>query len=89
MYVFVDAIYVKARIDHQVVTRAVVIATGVTAGRGRGVLGIDVGYSEAEVFWRAFLTGLKDCGLAGVELTISDAHRGLQTSIRRTIPRTM
>ena len=30
-YVFLDATYVKARIDHQVVSRAVVIATGVTA----------------------------------------------------------
>ena len=34
-YVFVDATYVKARVDHQVVSRAVVIATGVTAEGGR------------------------------------------------------
>jgi putative transposase len=55
-YVFLDATYVKARVDHQVVSRAVVIATGVTAEGGREVLGVDVGDSEDAVFWTAFLT---------------------------------
>lgn len=84
-YVFVDATYVKARVDHQVVSRAVVIATGVTAEGGREVLGVDVGDSEDEVFWTAFLTSLKDRGLGGVDLVISDAHRGLQAAIRKTM----
>jgi len=84
-YVFLDATYVKARVDHQVVSRAVVIATGVTFEGGREVLGVDVGDSEDEVFWTAFLTSLKDRGLSGVELVISDAHRGLQAAIRRTM----
>lgn len=84
-YVFLDATYVKARVDHQVVSRAVVIATGVTAEGGREVLGVDVGDSEDAVFWTGFLTGLKDRGLGGVDLVISDAHRGLQASIRKTM----
>ncbi len=84
-YVFLDATYVKARVDHQVVSRAVVIATGVTAEGGREALGVEVGDSEDAVFWTGFLTSLKDRGLAGVELVISDAHRGLQASIRRTM----
>jgi putative transposase len=84
-YVFVDVTYVKARIDHQVVSRAVVIATGVTAEGGREVLGVDVGDSKDEVFWTALLTSLKDRGLAGVNLVISDAHRGLQAAIRKTM----
>jgi putative transposase len=84
-YVFVDATYVKARVDHQVVSRAVVIATGVTAEGGREVLGVDVGDSEDAVFWTAFLTSLKDRGLGGVNLVISDAHRGLQAAIRKTM----
>jgi putative transposase len=45
-YVFVDATYLKARVDGRVVSRAVVIATGVTADGGREVLGLDVGDSE-------------------------------------------
>ena len=54
-YVFVDATYLKARVDGRVVSRAVVIATGVTADGGREVLGLDVGDSEDGAFWTAFL----------------------------------
>ena len=50
-YVFLDATYVKARANHQVVSRAVVIATGVTAEGNREVLGVAVGDSEDELFW--------------------------------------
>ena len=49
-YVFLDATYVKARVDHQVVSRAVVIATGVASEGGREVLGADVVDSEDAVF---------------------------------------
>jgi hypothetical protein len=38
-YLFLDATYLKARVDGRVVSRAVVIATGVTADGGREVLG--------------------------------------------------
>ena len=47
---FLDATYLKARVDGRVVSRAVVIATGVTADGGRGVLGLDVGDSEDGAF---------------------------------------
>jgi putative transposase len=59
----------------------VVIATGVSADGRRQVLGVDVGDSENEVFWTDFLRGLRDRGLAGVQLVISDAHRGLTAAI--------
>jgi len=62
-----------------------VIATGVTAEGGREVLGVDVGDSEDAVFWTALRMSLKDRGLAGVNLVISDAHRGLQAAIRKTM----
>ena len=64
-YVFLDATYVKARVDSRVVSRAVVIATGVTADGGREVLGCEVGDSEDGAFWTAFLRSLKARGLAG------------------------
>src|SRR3954452_2213810 len=63
---------------------AVVVATGITADGGREVLGLDVGDSEDEVFWRAFLTGLKKRGLAGVRLVISDQHAGLVAALKRS-----
>jgi hypothetical protein len=40
---------------HRIVSRAVVVATAVTASGDREVLGVDVGDSEDEVFWPAFL----------------------------------
>ena len=80
-YLFVDATYLKARIDGRVVSRAVVIATGVTADGGREVLGVDVGDSEDGAFWTAFLRSLKARGLHGVQLVISDAHTGLKAAI--------
>jgi putative transposase len=57
-YVFLDATYLKARVDGRVVSRAVVIATGVGADGGREVLGLDVGDSEDGAFWTAFLRSL-------------------------------
>jgi transposase-like protein len=80
-YVFLDATYVKGRVRGRVVSRAVVIATGVTVLGDREVLGIDVGDSEDGAFWTAFLKGLRARGLAGVELVISDHHLGLKQAI--------
>ena len=83
VYVWVDATYVHVREHRHVVSKAVVIATGLRADGHREVLGVDVGDSENEVFWREFLTGLVDRGLTGVRLVISDAHAGLTKAITR------
>jgi transposase-like protein len=82
-YVYLDATYLHVRDDHQVVSKAVVVATGITATGQREVLGVDVGDSEDEVFWRGFLRSLKNRGLGGVRLVISDQHAGLTAAIRR------
>jgi len=82
-YVYLDATYIKARHDHRIVSRAVVVATAVTIDGNREVLGVDVGDSEDEVFWTAFLRTLRDRGLDGVRLVISDAHAGLKAAIGR------
>jgi len=81
VYVFLDATYVKGRVRGRVVSRAVVIATGVTSTGDREVLGIDVGDSEDGAFWTAFLKGLRARGLTGVQLVISDHHLGLKQAI--------
>jgi putative transposase len=84
-YVYLDATYLHVRnATCQVVSMAVVVATGITADGGREVLGLDVGDSEDEVFWRAFLTGLKQRGLGGVRLVISDQHAGLVSALKRS-----
>ena len=80
-YVFLDATYCKARVNHRVVSQAIVVAVGVSADGRREVLGMDVGDSEDGAFWTAFLRGLKTRGLGGVQLVISDAHAGLKAAI--------
>jgi putative transposase len=84
-YVFLDATYCKARVDHRVVSQAVVVATGVAADGRREVLGFDVGDSEDGAFWTAFLRSLKTRGLHGVQLVISDAHAGLKHAIEAVL----
>jgi putative transposase len=84
-YVFLDATYCKARVDHRVVSQAVVVATGLAADGRREVLGFDVGDSEDGAFWTAFLRGLKTRGLHGVQLVISDAHAGLKAAIEAVL----
>lgn len=87
-YVFLDATYCKARIGgdkagkgSKVASQAVVIATGVAADGRREVLGCAVGDSETEAFWSEFLRSLRERGLTGVQLVISDHHRGLRNAI--------
>lgn len=84
-YVYLDATYINVRDDAlgQVVSRAVVIATGITAEGSREILGVDIGDSEDETFWTRFLRSLRDRGLGGVRLVISDAHAGLKASIAK------
>ena len=85
-YVFLDATYLHVRTETaQVTSKAVVVATGVTADGRREILGLDVGDSADEGFWRAFLTGLKKRGLGGVRLVVSDQHAGLVAALRRAL----
>ena len=80
-YIFLDATYCKTRVDHRIVSQAVVIATGISADGRREVLGFQVGDSEDTAFWTEFLRSLRQRGLTGVKLVISDAHAGLRAAI--------
>ena len=85
-YVYVDATYLKVRNSvSQVVSMAMVVATGVTTDGNREILGCDIGDSESEGFWQSFLGSLRARGLTGVRLVIADAHAGLGAAADRTI----
>ena len=84
-YVFLDATYVKAHDGAHVVSKAVIVATGVAADGNREVLGLSVGDSEDKTFWTAFLRQLRTRGLSGVRLVISDAHEGLKAAIDKVM----
>jgi putative transposase len=80
-YLWIDATYVKVRSEGRIVSVAVIVAVGVNNDGRREVLGMDVGPSEAETFWTAFLRKLARRGLRGVKLVISDAHEGIKASV--------
>src|SRR6202166_317016 len=84
-YVWLDATYVTVRQTGRIVSVAVIIATAVNADGRREVLGMDIGPSEAEIFWTEFLRTLTRRGLRGVKLVISDAHEGLKAAITKVL----
>lgn len=84
-YLYVDARYEKVREAGQVRDLAVFLATGITPAGERQVLGVSVSLSEHETHWKAFLKGLKERGLRGVKLVISDDHSGLGAARRAVL----
>lgn len=82
VYLYLDARYEKVRVAGQVRDVAVLVATGINPKGERQILGVSVLLSEHEVHWKAFLKSLKDRGLHGMELIISDDHEGLGAARR-------
>jgi len=82
-YLILDARYEKARVDHRIVDVAVLVAIGVDEEGRRQVLGVETALGETKASWGAFLKGLIERGLTGVELVVSDAHPGLADARRR------
>ena len=84
-YLWIDATYVKVRQNGRIVSVAVIVAVGVNSDGRREVLGMDIGPSEAETFWTAFLRKLARRGLRGVKLVVSDAHEGIKATVAKVL----
>jgi len=84
-YLWLDATFPKVREDGKVQSTALVTAMAVNAEGHREILGIAIGAAETEAFWKSFLRELLDRGLSGVQLVISDAHRGLDNAIAEVL----
>ncbi len=82
-YLWIDAIYEKVRVDDRVESMACVIAIGIGPSNRREVLGFDLIPTESEEGWTQFLKSLKERGLRGVVLVISDGHSGLKAAVRK------
>jgi transposase-like protein len=88
LYLWIDATYVKVRQAGRIVSVAVIVAVGVNSDGRREVLGLEIGPSEAETFWTAFLRKLARRGLRGVKLVISDAHEGIKAAVAKVLSTT-
>lgn len=77
VYVYLDGIWLKRSWGGSVEKVAVLVAIGVSEDGYREILGVCEGLKEDKESWRKFLRHLKDRGLSGVELVISDKSLGL------------
>jgi transposase-like protein len=82
-YIWLDAVVLKVRENHRVVSLSLAIAIGVDRQGERHILGFELGAGETEAFWTEFLRSLRERGLNQAMLVISDAHKGLVSSLSR------
>lgn len=80
-YLILDARYEKVREGGSIRSRAVLIAIGIDWDGRRQILGVDLANRETASSWKNFLLALKERGLKGVELVVSDDHAGLRKAI--------
>jgi transposase-like protein len=82
-FVIVDAMFTKVRGDGPVVSKALLIASGVRTDGHREVLGLAIGDAESASTWGDFFRSLKRRGVDGVDFVISDDHAGLVDAIAK------
>ena len=80
-FVLVDALVIKVREDGRVRQCSLLIATGIDQSGHRHLLGFALGDKESEASWKDFFQSLKERGLSGVDLVVSDDHAGLVKAI--------
>ncbi len=85
-YVYLDGIWLKRSWGGEVKKVAVLVAIGVDQDGYRQILGVVEGAKEDAESWRSFLRHLKERGLAGVELVISDKCLGLVEALGEFYP---
>lgn len=82
-YLIVDAQYHKVREDHKIVPKGILTVVGINREGYRDVLAVQSAPTENETTWSAVFKNLVDRGLQGVQLVISDDHKGLRSAIDR------
>jgi transposase-like protein len=85
-YVYLDGIWLKRSWGGEVKNVAVLVAIGVRSDGYREILGVVEGLKEDTESWRNFLRHLKQRGLRGVQLCISDKCLGLLEALGEFYP---
>jgi len=85
-YVYLDGIWLKRSWGGEVKNVAVLVAIGVNQEGFREILGVAEGAREDADSWRTFLRHLKERGLKGVRLFISDKCLGLVEALGEFYP---
>lgn len=85
-YVYLDGIWLKRSWGGEIKNIAVLVAIGVNSDGHREILGVVEGAKEDTESWRNFLRQLKQRGLGGVQLVISDKSLGLVEALGEFYP---
>ena len=85
-YVYLDGIVLKRSWGGEVCNVSILVAIGVNEQGYRKILGICEGAKEDKAGWSSFLQHLKQRGLTGVRLFITDACMGLVASLAEYYP---
>ncbi len=84
-YLILDARYERVREEGHIVSRAILVALGIDWEGRRQVLAVEYAQRESLNSWKEFLLGLKQRGLHGVRLVVSDDHAGLKGAVREVL----
>lgn len=87
-YVFLDGIWLKRAWGGEVSNVAVLVAIGVNDEGYREILGVSEGGREDAASWLAFLRDLKERGVKGIRLAVSDKCLGLLDALNTVFPET-
>ena len=85
-YVFLDGLWLKRSWGGEVKNVSVLVAIGVAQSGYREILAVSEGAKEDKASWTQFLRELKDRGLKGVELIVSDKCLGLVENLAEFYP---
>ena len=85
-YVFLDGLWLKRSWGGEVKNVSVLVAIGVAQSGYREILAVSEGAKEDKASWTQFLRELKDRGLKGVELFVSDKCLGLVENLAEFYP---
>lgn len=86
-YVYLDGIWLKRSWGGEVKNVSILVAVGVTADGYREIIGAAEGEKEDKAGWLAFLRHLKERGLNGIRMIISDKCLGLVESAAEVFPK--
>lgn len=85
-YLMIDATYFKTRENHRVISKAMMVAIGITEDGRKEIIGIDVYDDESNQTWMEFLMSLKKRGLKPPIMITSDAHMAIRHAITKVFP---
>jgi transposase-like protein len=85
-YLILDARYEKVRDQGVIRSQAVQVAIGINWDGRRCMLAVEMANRESQSSWKEFLLKLKQRGLSGVVMVVSDDHPALKRAIQEVFP---